>query len=643
MAYTLETGVRNLFIALLACGSAVTLRADLVSSVTLSAGQTVDLETGLTASSGGDLQWTGSSLVPQGSATVSRVGLVGTLVYSGFTQANVQSFGNYSSAALASNVLPVNEVVFVHDNAGHYGKLQVTARSTDLSFNFTTFGATAGPSITKILNNYSFTSPGVPNYGIAPGSLFVVIGTALNSQPLSALQASTPPGMPITLNNTSITVTVNGTVVHPGLYYTSPTAVAGVLPSNTPIGAGTLTLTNGVLSDTSPILVVQSALGLDTFTGSGTGLAVVQDANFNLLTPANPAKPGQVVILWGSGVGPDTTNDDRTYPLNQNNLTNLPMDFFVGGKKADIAYRGRSQFPGVDQIVITIPPDLVVGCGVSAWAQTGATASNFVTIPVSSDGSPCTDSVFTSYPTTSNQVNLGTLVVEQEYYATGAPSQTSLVAGFAKWNTRAFFNDPTHVSVGGCVVFGFSNIIGPGGSLDAGDISVQTPNGANLSVPQFAVGGYELLPIPDPDFQPSGTYTFTGSGSKINGGVGSFQASVDYPSEITWDQMNTLTTVTRSQGLTISWNGGDPNTYILISGGSAPAGQPFQAVDFECTVKTSDGHFDIPTAVLNSMPAGTGNIGVKQNSFPKQSSAAGLDYLFISTVTAFTSKNLTFQ
>ncbi len=28
--------------------------------------------------------------------------------------------------------------------------------------------------------------PGLPNYGIAPGSLFIVVGTNLNSQPLSA-------------------------------------------------------------------------------------------------------------------------------------------------------------------------------------------------------------------------------------------------------------------------------------------------------------------------------------------------------------------------------------------------------------------------------------------------------------------------
>jgi uncharacterized protein (TIGR03437 family) len=615
------------------------MRADLVSSTTLTSGTSVDLETSLNASSGGDLLWTGSSLVPQGNATVARVGLVGASVYDGFNLNSVQGYaGTYSNAALTSNLLPVGEVVFVKDNAGHYAKMRVTATGSSLSFDFTTFGAAAGPAITKILNNYSFMPQGVPNYGIAPGSLFVVIGTALNSQPLSALQSSVG-GLPVTFHGTSITVTVNGTVVHPGLYYTSPTAVAGVLPSNTPAGTGTLTLTNGFLSDSQPIQVVQSALGLDTFTGSGGGMAVMQDANFNLLTAANPAKPGQIVIFWGSGVGPDPSNDDRTFPLKQNNLTNLPFDFYIGGKKADVAYRGRSQFPGVDQIVVTIPPDTAVGCAVSAWVTTGAVSSNSVSIPLSSDGAPCVDPILSSFPS-SGQVNLGTLVAEQSFHANGT-SETALVAGFAKWNVKSFLSDPTRVSLGGCIVYPFSSIIGPGASIDAGDISAQVPNGAMLAVPQFQVGGYELDPLPDGDFRPSGTYTFTGSGSKVNGGVGAFQASIDYPAEITWAQMNTLTTITRSQGLTISWQGGDSNTFILISGGAAPSnGNIGAAVFFACTAKTGDGHFDIPSAVLNSLPAGTANIGVKQDSFPKQFSVSGLDYAFIGTTTAFATGNL---
>src|SRR5271154_3009663 len=37
----------------------------------------------------------------------------------------------------------------------------------------------AAPAITQILNNSSGTPAGLPNYGIAPSSLFIVTGTGL--------------------------------------------------------------------------------------------------------------------------------------------------------------------------------------------------------------------------------------------------------------------------------------------------------------------------------------------------------------------------------------------------------------------------------------------------------------------------------
>jgi uncharacterized protein (TIGR03437 family) len=63
------------------------------------------------------------------------------------------------------------------------------------------------------------------------------------------LQSSAPPGLPQTLNQTSVSVTVNGVTTTPGLYYTSASAVSAVLPSSTPVGTGTVTVTyNGIPS-----------------------------------------------------------------------------------------------------------------------------------------------------------------------------------------------------------------------------------------------------------------------------------------------------------------------------------------------------------------------------------------------------------
>src|ERR1700733_3431960 len=131
-----------------------------------------------------------------------------------------------------------------------------------------------------------------------------------------------PVRLPLTLNQTSVSVTVGGVTTTPALYYTSATQLGAVLPSTTPAGNGTITVTyNGQASAPAPIHVVASALGLDTLYGTGNGTGVVTNNTTGLtFGPTSSAMPGQVVVLWGSGIGADTNNDDRTFPLNQDNL-----------------------------------------------------------------------------------------------------------------------------------------------------------------------------------------------------------------------------------------------------------------------------------------------------------------------------------
>ena len=47
--------------------------------------------------------------------------------------------------------------------------------------------ATAAPTVTEVQNNYSFIAPGLPNYGIAPGSLFIVKGTSFKQSAIIQL------------------------------------------------------------------------------------------------------------------------------------------------------------------------------------------------------------------------------------------------------------------------------------------------------------------------------------------------------------------------------------------------------------------------------------------------------------------------
>src|SRR5579863_1904504 len=131
--------------------------------------------------------------------------------------------------------------------------------------------AAAGPVINNVLNNYSYIQAGFPNAGIAPGTIFTIFGAGL-SNPLSGplqLESSAGKGIPTTLAGATISVTVGGKTVTPGMYYAIPSQIAAVLPSNTPTGSGTVTVAyNNATSNSFAIQVVPHALGFDTYYGT---------------------------------------------------------------------------------------------------------------------------------------------------------------------------------------------------------------------------------------------------------------------------------------------------------------------------------------------------------------------------------------
>jgi uncharacterized protein (TIGR03437 family) len=484
--------------------------------------------------------------------------------------------------------------------------------------------ATGAPVIVQVQNNYSFIQPELPNYGIAPGSLFVIEGTGLSTPFPPILQSSAAPGLPQALNQTSISVTVNGVTTVPSLYYTSATQVAAVLPSTTPVGAGTITVAyNGQTSAAAPIQVVQSALGLDTVYGIGTGLGVITDSNNALFDFTHPAQPGQTVVLWGSGVGPDLSNDDRTYPLNQNNLTNIPLQVYIGGISANVLYRGRSQYPGVDQVDVVIPAGVSPGCFVSIVAVTGSIVSNTVTIPVASLIGRCSDeglsysgNQFESLAAKTN-VEVGTIIVGE----TLSPSGTTWSAGatFQLVQSGLYASGYGDASEGSCVVIPpASSTEGPfqSSGLDAGTIAITFPGGLGImNEAPGTVGSYiTSLAAGPPDPGSQGIqYSFIGTGGKdippFTSGL-----TLEWP-PLVWTNQSSFAAINRSQGATVTW--ADSTSGLLndieISGSAVTAtatGAPL-TVGFSCHAPVEAGSFTIPPSILMALPAGRGTLNVE--------------------------------
>jgi uncharacterized protein (TIGR03437 family) len=162
-------------------------------------------------------------------------------------------------------------------------------------------GLYAAPAPNSVQNPASNILPGLPNFGIAQGSIFVVYGAAMGP---SAIVVGTTLPLPTTLSGTSIQVTVAGTTVNALMVYTLQSQIAAVLPSNAPAGTGTLTVTYNGVTGSTPITVVQSDFGILTVNETGAGPGVITFGDYSLVTATNSAKPGDTLIIWGTGLGP---------------------------------------------------------------------------------------------------------------------------------------------------------------------------------------------------------------------------------------------------------------------------------------------------------------------------------------------------
>jgi uncharacterized protein (TIGR03437 family) len=348
----------------------------------------------------------------------------------------------------------------------------------------------AAPAVTAVVNGSSTIPGGLPNSGVAPSSLFLIQGTGMATPGSVPVLEDSTQGLPLTLNGTRVSVTVNGVTLTPALYYSSPTLVAGVLPAVTPVGTGTITVSyNGTPSAAAPIQVVSSAYGFTTYSGLGVATDALTGA---LITYTNSAKPGEILVFWGTGLGSDPADSDTT---SSPHAINTPVQMYIGGvpvPASSIAYAGASVYPGVDVIGVTVPQGALNGCYSPVAIVTGsganAVVSNSVTLPIDDNGGSCTDqhpsltgSQISAYDAqaavTVGALNIGVLtesgatdgiVLASFYSVAGAEFLDSAATGI--------------VAVGGCTTLE----IAPGEvnpvaanetALNAGSVSFQGPSG----------------------------------------------------------------------------------------------------------------------------------------------------------------------
>ena len=126
---------------------------------------------------------------------------------------------------------------------------------------------------------------------------------------------------------------------------------------------------------------------------NGKDLAIAQNVasatDYPRNLPDTPAKPGQIVILWGTGMGP-ISGADNGAPGAAGDMTGVPVTITVGGVPAQRLYAGRqAETAAVDNIYFTVPAGVPYGCQVPVAIMAGGTAANTTLIAITANGARC--------------------------------------------------------------------------------------------------------------------------------------------------------------------------------------------------------------------------------------------------------------
>ncbi|MGA9627525.1 MAG: hypothetical protein WBQ65_23830 [Bryobacteraceae bacterium] len=489
------------------------------------------------------------------------------------------------------------------------------------------------PTIASVTDGASYTA------NVAPGAFFIVWGT--NLFPGSA-GVYPPFPWPTVSNGVKVTFTpvAGGAGTDAYLEYLGAGQINAVLPSTVAAGNYNVTVTNGTVSAPFVAQVVASKPALFTQDWSGTGLAVVQnyvsasETDWDRLTTgvysgsqSSPAKPGQVLIAWGTGLGAWAAADNADGVFHDFS-TSESIAAIVGGVSIPVAYAGRAGWAGEDQINFTLPGNIPTGCAVTLQISVKGVLSAPVSISIapSTSATACVQPGYTTQQLQSLDQG-GTITsggFTLDHGVTTAPSATidSIAGVFSQTSGYQLSSSGTQNAIvatsGSCVVTRVTTTTstvtaGHSTSFDAGTVTLTGPSGTNLNNQKLTETSNTYLymigesgsGIPG---QPSGsilagTYTLTGAGGTD---VGPFSTSITIGPPLTLN--NPLpATVTESAGLTLNWTGGNAADVVEIAGDSATtsgtgANETTTATGFVCTTTAGQKTFTVPASILTWLP-----------------------------------------
>ena len=529
--------------------------------------------------------------------------------------------------------------------AGYTGSFPTLAGSSSqvgqgFTFNFTFTGSgtvttsggttTAPPVIASVTDGASYTA------NVAQGGFFTVWGS--NLAPSNIGLTNFP--RPTTQGGVKVTFTpiAGGAGTDTYLIYIGTGQINALLPSTVPVGNYNVTVTNGTVSNQVLTKVVASKPGLFTQDQSGTGLAVVfnyisqVESDVNRLTTGNyngslssPAKPGQTLVAWGTGIGPYQAGDNTAGVSHDFNSTSAPIAAIVGGVSIPVVFAGLNGYAGEDQINFTLPANVPTGCSVTLQISVNGVLSAATSISIAPAGA--TACVSPNYTTQQLQsfdqggtITTGGFSLSQSmetdpsfgsFTSAGAAGLFSQITGY-QLSSSSGSQGVILANSGGCIVTRTTSnatavSAGRATGLDAGTVTLTGPNlNAQKLTETSNTYSYSFGTPPGSGSLVQGTYTLNGAGGTD---VGPFNASITLGPLLTLNSP-LPSTVTESAGLTLNWTGGNASDLVEIVGTSditsgTGANKTDTVTGFVCSTTAGQKTFTVPASILTLLPTFT--------------------------------------
>jgi uncharacterized protein (TIGR03437 family) len=212
------------------------------------------------------------------------------------------------------------------------------------------------PSIAPggVLNGASFRR----DAPVAPGGYLSIFGSGLARE--TRLAGSLP--LPVELGATTVAIAGRGLPLH----FTSNGQLNGVLPYGVPDSTPQQMIVRKGQAYSLPETVLVAASEPAVFTTSGTGsgqghICVATEDGLRLEDASRPAKSGEVLVLYATGLGPVSppVPDGAPAPADPLSRTVTAVTATIQGQDSEVTFAGLAPgYVGVSQLNIVVPPSL---------------------------------------------------------------------------------------------------------------------------------------------------------------------------------------------------------------------------------------------------------------------------------------------